>query len=274
MGAAMERALRARGMKCELTVTERAGDAYHLAARADADCVVAVGGDGTVNEIANALAIHDALLAILPLGSANVVARELRMPFHPEELADLIIRRSVREIDVGLHGTRRFLLGAGAGPDAAIVEAVHARRGQRLGKIAYVLPTLRVFWNYKYPKVHVRMDGEEVCDDGEYVIAGMCRYSAAVFPFTPKARIDDGLLDLCVMRRLNLPKMAWLAAAAWLPGFTRRRHVLYRQGREIEMTPVDGKRIPLQIDGDPAGALPATFRVQPRALRVIAPVPP
>jgi diacylglycerol kinase family enzyme len=59
-----------------------------------------------------------------------------------------------------------------------------------------------------------------------------------------------------------------------MPGFTRRRNVLYRQGREVEMSSLDGQRIPMQIDGDPAGGLPATFRVQPRALRVIAPVEP
>ena len=268
---ALTSALEARGVTSEVRITTRAGDAHAWAKEPGADCVVSAGGDGTLNEVANALAGANVPIATLPLGTANVVARELRTPTDPVALAEFIANGSTRAIDTGHAGDRLFLLGAGAGLDAAIVEVVHATRGKRLSFLSYVWPTVKTILGYGYPHISVEVDGETVCTDAHYVIVGNCSWSAGVFRATPKASLDDGLLDVCILRDLSILKILWLILLAQLPGFAERRAVTYRQGREVKLSSSTNARVPLQIDGDPAGELPATFTVKRRALIVIAP---
>lgn len=264
-------ALSAHGIGSECRVTEGPGDAGAWAAEPGADCVVSVGGDGTLNEVANALAGAGTPIATLPLGTANVVARELCAPNDPAALANLIAASSTRAIDAGRAGERIFLLGAGAGLDAAIVEIVHGSRGKKLSFLSYVWPTIRTIFTYAFQPITVSIDGETVCHDAHYVIVGNCSWSAGVFKATPKARLDDGLLDICILRNLGVLKILWLILLAQLPGFAERRAVVYRQGRKVELVSTSGARVPLQIDGDPAGELPATFEIEPKSLRIFAP---
>ena len=269
--AALASALGARGITAETRITTRAGDAGAWAREPGADCVVSVGGDGTLNEVANALAGAGIPIAALPLGTANVVARELRAPSGPAELAELIAGGTTRTIDAGRNGGRLFLLGAGAGLDAAIVEVVHANRGARLSFASYVWPTVRTILRYTYPPIAVEIDGETVCDDAHYVIVGNCSWSAGVFRATPNALLDDGLLDVCILRNLGVARILWLILLAQLPGFADRAAVVYRQGRTVRLASATGAPVPLQIDGDPGGHLPAEFTIDPQALTVIAP---
>lgn len=269
--AELAAALDVLGVGSDTRITKQAGDARGWAMEAGADCVVSVGGDGTLNEVANALAGSGVPIAALPLGTANVVATELRTPAKPGELARLIAAKSVRSIDFGRLGDRIFLLGAGAGLDAAIVEIVHANRGRRLSFLSYVWPTVKAILTYNYPPITVVVDGETVCGDAHYVIVGNCSWSAGVFRATPKAKLDDGVLDVCILRNLNVARILWLILLAMLPGFADRKPVMYRQGRHVRLESTTGERVPLQIDGDPGGQLPAAFAVVSRSLTVIAP---
>lgn len=271
VAAALAAALEARGVTNEVRITTRMGDAHAWAKEPGADCVVSVGGDGTLNEVANALAGANVPIATLPLGTANVVARELRTPTDPVALAEFIANDNTRAIDTGHAGERLFLLGAGAGLDAAIVEVVHATRGKQLSFLSYVWPAVKTILSYEYPRITVEVDGETICADAHYVIVGNCRWSAGVFRATPKASLDDGLLDVCILRNLSIGKILWLIFLAQLPGFADRRAVTYRQGLEVRLSSSTNARVPLQIDGDPAGELPETFTVKRRALTVIAP---
>lgn len=268
---ALYAALKARGASAERFITSERGEAQAEAARPGADYVVAVGGDGSANEVANGLRGSGATLAILPIGTANVVARELRTPWNPEKLADLIMSGRTRLLDTGEVNGRIFLQSGGAGLDAAVVARVHARRGKRMGYWRYVQPILQTVWTYRFPPIRVLVDGSLFCEDAGYAVAGNCRFSAGAFPLTPEARFDDGLLDVCVFRGLALPRIAKLAIASWMPGFAQRRDVLYIKARHIVFEPASGAPVPFQIDGDPSGLLPATFEVRPASLRVAAP---
>lgn len=263
--------LQARKLTAELVLTKQAGDNEKEAARPGADCVVAVGGDGSVNEIVNGLVGTSANLAILPAGTANVVAAELNIPPDASVVANLIEKGSARIMDAGLHNGRRFLLGAGAGLDAAIVKRVSERRGKRSSITKWVMPTIATCLTYAFPHMTVELDGEIITDDAQYVIIGICRYSAGVFPATPDAKIDDGLLDVCIMRGLNAIKLATLATAARSGRHIHRNDVDYTTCTRVRLTPNGQDPIPLQIDGDPAGALPVEFSIEPRAINIIAP---
>lgn len=263
--------LRDRIEDIELFLTGKAGDNEIEAARPGADCVVAVGGDGSVNEVVNGLKDTPASLAILPAGTANVIARELNIPPDPIVLADLIANGQSRVMDAGIHNERRFLLGAGAGLDAAIVKRVSERRGRRSGLSKWVVPSISTCLSYTFPHIRVEIDGETISDNAQYVVIGICRYSAGVFPATPHAKIEDGLLDVCIFHDLNPLKLATIACTAPFGKHIHRRDVIHQTGKHIRLLPNQENPIPLQIDGDPAGALPAEFTIEPEAIRVIAP---
>lgn len=266
-------ALEERDVTVQLFCTEKAGDARAEAAVATADIIAVVGGDGTLNEVLNGLPEGTyTALAILPVGTANVVARELGMAPDAQYVADRIVAGEVVAMDVGLHEAQRFLLGAGAGLDAAVAHAVHLGRGKKSSLIRWVLPALRVVWQYDYPKIRVVVDGAEVASDAEYVIIGNCRYSAGVFPATPHAEIGDHRLDICVMRKLTWARLLWLMVRVWRPDFIKASWIDYRQGQEICLTPATpGDSVLMQIDGDPAGHIPATFSVAEWSVRMIHP---
>ncbi|MEK7794838.1 MAG: diacylglycerol kinase family protein [Candidatus Hydrogenedentota bacterium] len=254
----------------ELRFTERKGDAEAFAGESGADVVVSVGGDGSANEVVNGMRGTSAALAILPMGTANVVARELKLPKRAIALGELIVSGQYRWMDVGMHAGRRFLLGAGAGLDAAIVSRVMANRAKKSSLWRWVWPTISTCFTYGFPKMQVHVDGELVSDEGQYALVGNCRFSAGVFRATPRAKIDDGLLDVCILRKLNWVKLMRHALLAPTNRFLRHPDVLYFQGKRVEFLPNDSEIPLLQVDGDPAGWIPATFSIEPRAVRVVA----
>ncbi len=261
--------LRAQGAEVDLEYTRQKGDAERFAAKPRADCVVSVGGDGTANEVANGVALSNAPMAILPVGTANAVAREIRSPVDPVLLGNLILNRSVKRIDAGKIQGRRFLLCAGAGPDAAVVHRVHAHRGNRMGLAAYFLPTLPTLLRYPYPRFQVTMDDGSVIEHVEYAVAANCRFSAGVFPVASEARIDDGLLDVVLFRDLSLVRMAYYAAMSYWKSMAKQKGVLYCKARKVRFD-APKETVHFQVDGDPAGFLPVVLEIESSGVEIIA----
>lgn len=262
---------RQQGIEVALHITAKAGDGQRTASVIDADCVAVVGGDGTVHEVLNGLGERRIRLAILPAGSVNVVARELHFPKRPERLAAWIAAGRTRPMDLLQCGGRRVILGGGAGFDAAVAARVTALRGERLGLSRWVLPTIQTAWTYAYPMIRVEVDGREVCERSPYVVVGNCPFSAGRFRATPRAKTDDGLLDVVAVKWLNPLRIISLAAGSWLPSFSERKDLVYVQGRHVHLEPVDDVAAPLQLDGDAAGMIPADFDVLPHASDVLMP---
>ncbi len=266
-------ALERRGLDVSLFETAQAGDARAEAGRSEVSIIAVVGGDGTLNEVLNGLPEGStAALAICPVGTANVVARELGMRPDPEWVAEAISGGEIRPMDIGLQGSRRFLLGAGAGLDAAVTKAVQESRGRKSSLLKWALPAIRVVLAYTWPRVRVTVDGEVIAAGAGYVIVGNCRYSAGVFPATPKADTADGLLDVCAFSNLTIPRLLWLLANVWRPSFVEKSWIAYRQGHDIRLEPAEGESPAyLQIDGDPAGTIPADFAVASWRVNMVVP---
>ena len=270
---ALHEALKACDIPVTLYTTTQAGDGHVEAGRTVADTVVVVGGDGTLNEVLNGLPeAFQGALVILPVGTANVVARELGMRSDPDFVADAIAAGNSVAMDVGVHNGQRFLLGAGAGLDAAVTHAVQSSRGSRSSLMKWVGPALRVMTSYTYPKIVVTVDGTQIAEPGEYVIVGNCRNSAGIFPATPQANISDQTLDICIFHHLNWFRLAWLLVRVWNPRFIEAPWITYLQGRHITLEPLSADDpVLLQIDGDPAGELPATFTLMDWTVNMIRP---
>ena len=259
------------GWESSLQASEAAGHATELARSAATrglDAVVACGGDGTVNEVANGLAGSTTALVVVRGGTANVWAKEARLPRDAEGAVRLLIEGETRTIDLGRAGDRYFLLMAGVGFDATIVRRVSGALKRRLGAAAYLLHGLRCAITYRTVPAELSADGEAQPGGLYWLLLGNTRSYAGVLNLTHQAKVDDGRLDLCLLRRGGLLRLAWLAPWVLLGRHHRRAHVFYRQVASLEVrTP----GLPVQVDGEYLTETPLRFAVAPRALRVVVP---
>ncbi|WP_129630206.1 diacylglycerol/lipid kinase family protein [Candidatus Oscillochloris fontis] len=263
---------RERGWSVELTPTRAPGDGVRLAyeaARQGYDLVVAAGGDGTINEVINGLVGSSTALATLPLGTMNVWARELRLPLQPRLAAQAMLSWKVQPIDLGRAGDRYFLLMAGIGFDAAITAGVRADEKRRFGALAYVLRGIEQAINVRGARSRIKLDGRTISGRVLMVVIGNSQLYGGVVKITHRASIDDGLLDVCVIRGDN-----GLSALRHLFAILRRRYshdheIEYYRARSIQVTTTP--RLPVQVDGDAIGQTPMLFTVAPRALYALMP---
>lgn len=269
------------GIEVELARTEGPGHAGQLATAAVAAgyrVVVAAGGDGTINEVLGALAGTDCALGILPWGTGNVFAREAGFPRTLRAQCKVIRKGRTRVLDTAVCSGKHFFLMAGAGFDAYSLAQLHDGRLKKgLGLLAYVVGGVRALVRYRYPDIEVELpDGRT--DAGSFVLVSNTRLYGAFFRFHPDGDPADGLLDIFVLRRKGpghlvsvILRLVWTALfpgamAQWLM-FLRRQGVY----RCSSVTLRSKAAVPLQLDGDFHGHLPATITVDPASLRVIVP---
>ena len=256
------------GREVSLEESREPGWMARRAAQADAGtaAVIAVGGDGTVNEVARGLAGRGIPLAVLPAGTLNLLARVYRLPEDPEGLIQLLHGGKTLPLDLGTAGERVFLSCAGAGFDAEVIRSLHRSRRGPIRIWHYLPHLLAQLARPLSPRIRAHLDGK---DPGAFsqVIVGNLPLYAGILRFTPDARADDGLLDVALFRggrRRDLLRYA--AAAAW---GRRADDVLLRRAREVRLEAPDP--LPLQLDGDEAGTLPALLSVRPAAIRLVVP---
>jgi diacylglycerol kinase (ATP) len=259
------------GCQVELRETEAAGHAERLARDADPvrhDVVVAAGGDGTINEVANGLAGVPLPLAIIPLGTANVLAAEIGLRTDPASVADALAHGAPRPITVGAANGRRFIVMAGIGFDAQVVDEVSVSLKRWLGKGAYVAAFLHQLLAFPFPTYRVRVDGAEW--QAASVILANGRFYAGRFVVAPDANIRLPHLEVCLFgRRGRLAAIGYGLAliAGRLPGLKSFRIV--PAARRVEIAGPPGA--PVQGDGDIIARLDVVIDVLPEALQLVFP---
>ena len=262
----LTRRLAALGIPCEVTETRGPGDGGALARSVDPHrcrAIVVIGGDGTVNDVINGPVPAGVPVGQLPFGTSNVLAASLGLTREPAGIVDAIRRGRTRRIDLVERDGHRFAAIAGIGFDAYVVSALSRRRSGTITKLDYVLPFTRAMLHYPFPPLRVRVDSRTAGEDVGFVILGNVADYAAFFRITPRARPDDGLLDVCIFQgRGRLDVLRYMSAA------TCGLHVAFPdvrcvRGREVVVEAGGGEEVPVEIDGDPAGSLPARFRVLP-----------
>ena len=270
------------GTEATLKLTSAPGDARRLAAEAlteGFDTVVAAGGDGTVNEVLNGLGdapegFGRARLGVLPLGTVNVFARELGIPFRASRAWDCIRRNKETQIDLpwvqyradGKQQARYFAQLAGAGLDASAVELVEWNLKKRVGPLAYVIAGLQAL--RKPPAVITANAGERKASGG-LVLIGNGRLYGGPFRVFPRADLRDGVLDVCIFPKVNWFTLARCGPQLLLRGTLPASSVQVFQAARIELT--GQTRTPVEVDGEFLGELPATFSLAPSKLRVVVP---
>lgn len=266
--------LRRAGVSVELLKTRGPGHARELAGdcASSVDVLLSAGGDGTLNEVVNGVvdARSDTPIAILPTGATNVVAAELAVPKDLQAEVMLAVEGRVRRLDAGCVEGHYFTLCVGAGLDASIVAAVERRRSDRgISRRHYLVPAFREAINYRYPRLRVLVDGVIADQSATFVVVGNIGRYGGLFRLFEDASPEDGLLDVCCLhgRRLtDLMRYAWAAFRGTLP---EMKDVVYYRGKRITLEA--DENVPIQIDGDPAGRLPVTLTVLPRAVSFCVP---
>jgi YegS/Rv2252/BmrU family lipid kinase len=264
--------LRLRGWEVEEHRTEAAGHATELARRAaerGCDAVIAVGGDGTVNEAINGLAGSDSALAVIPAGTANVWAHEVRLPRHPAAVARLLDQGDLRRIDLGMVNDRYFLLMASLGVDSIVVSAIPPWAKRTFGRMAYVSRGLREAVTFPAVPARIVVDGERRDADLLMVVVGNTRSYGGVLKITNLAIADDGQLDMVLYNGSGIGRIVNYVARTFIGRHVRAPGALYRSAETIAIE--TATPLPIQVDGDLAGQTPARFSIARGALRVIVP---
>ena len=255
----------------EIVFTERAGHARELAAdfvRRGFSPIIAWGGDGTVNEVASALAFQDAVMGIVPTGSGNGLARELGISLRPERAIATAARGIDRTIDVGELGGRLFVNLAGVGLDASVASLFNRLAGR--GLLRYVQATLSTVFSYVAEAYTITAGGETFEHRALIVELANGRQYGNGALIAPQAKLDDGLLDLVVVGPLSPLRVLWGVRRLFNGTIDQAPEVSTRTASSITISAEQPIRF--HVDGEVAqGTESLTAIVHPGALRIRAP---
>jgi YegS/Rv2252/BmrU family lipid kinase len=268
------------GAECDLSVTTHRGDAERIvagwlategAASPARRCVVACGGDGTVQEVVHAMLAtpSDTVLGLLPSGRCNDFASAMSLCGDERRMTETLLGGRTRRVDVGRVNGRAFCSIAAMGFDAAVARLVNDSRLPLKGSLAYLLGVLRVLWTYRPVSVRLTLDDEHV--EGPIFLAATANTATygGRMKIAPGARVDDGLLDVCLVSPVSRRRVLRL-----IPRVIRGEHVSLpevRMFRVRRMSVASDEPSEVWADGEFVARTPLTIEVDPGALHIVVP---
>lgn len=266
--------MKSRGITVEVRPTTGPKDAARLAADAAREGfpeVIVSGGDGTINEALQGLVGTGVRLAVWPRGTANVLGHELQLPRRLESLADVIAAGNVRRAHVGRvtmerSGEQRyFLLMAGIGIDAAIVDRVRPGLKKRVGKAAFWYSGLENFARWRPKPFVLEIEGQR--HEATFAALGKTPRYGGNLAITPRARLDQAHFEISLIESLNRLRYLKLLPFAMFGGIPESmKGISYLRASEVRAT---GDDVLVQVDGELIGSLPMTFTVTPHVIEVV-----
>lgn len=262
----------------EVFVTKKPHDAASFAKDAVAagvDAVAIYGGDGTVMEVVRGMMGSDIPLAILPGGTANVLATELKIPKELKGACELIASQTfdVRTIDVGRLNKQHFILRVGLGFEADMMKGADRDIKNRFGRLAYVISTAKALTQLKEVKYHLEIDGKEYDSKGiTCIVANSGNIGFGDLSLNNNIDVSDGLLDVVIVRHVNIGLFAHSVAVLLCKERKNNVEVVHHwQGKDIKVTSTP-KQI-VQCDGEVLEKVPVHVKIVPGAIRIIVPLP-
>lgn len=253
------------------------------AARAGVERIIVAGGDGTLSEVVTGLMTcglaGQVELGLLPLGTGGDFARTLGIPRDPEAAARQLVGAKARPVDAGrVRFCRRdgstaescFVNSATWGISGLVVDLVERASAKVPGTLAFLVGTLRALAQYRVRPVRIAVDGATVFE-GPLVLATASngQWFGGGMHLAPRARIDDGLLEVVIIPEMPIPSLV-----RRLPDLYRGTHinvdrVAYHQGRVVEVEALAGET-PIEVDGEPLGRVPLRVEVVPGAVKLLS----
>lgn len=262
----------------DLVITKERCDGICLAKKAikdGVDIIAVYGGDGTVMEVASGLQSTDIPMAIFPGGTGNILSEELGIPQNLEEACKLITqpeKSKIRAIDLGMTNDEKlpaFALRAGLGLEAAMLEGTDRELKERYGIFGYIMGATQALQNIKEARYNLVLDGEpKECLGLSCVIANAGYFGVPGLVLDPKIKVDDGLLDVFVIRKMDLVQLFSLAATIVGKNEIKDSALHWQvQSVSIESDPVQST----QADGEMWGESPIDIKVNKGGLKVLVP---
>jgi diacylglycerol kinase (ATP) len=275
--------LSAKGIHAELAETSGPGHATEIAQTATREgrqLVITCGGDGTLNEVVNGLAGsangHRVPLALLPGGTANILAKELNFSWNILHAAGQIGSGEIREIALGLatpveHPERKryFLSVAGAGPDGMIVYSVDLELKARVGILAYWYQGIREVLRYKFPLFSVRAGDRHV--QATLVVVGRTKHYGGPFKITDQADLFEDQFEMVALTTRSGFRYLTYLPTLWMGNLRKVPGIHFWKSESIVCEPLDSNPVYAQLDGEPFARLPVEFSIVPRALKLLLP---
>lgn len=268
------------GWSTELIQTAHQGDAARharSAAEHGAHLVLVAGGDGTINEAANGLSGTDTVLGIVPVGTGNILAHQLRMPILSvvaplvREVGDALTKGRIQRVDMGVVNERQFICWAGLGLDAEIATQMEPRprHVKRLRTLPYIITGFAVASEYRGVRSSFHIEGRTFRTRTLMAVASNIQLYAAFFQIAPHARMDDGLLDIFVFKGMDFSYALKYILQSMTARHLESPDVMYALASQMNV--VTTPQVAVHLDGDPYGTTPANFGVIPGSLRLLIP---
>ena len=269
------------GSEIEIWETQERGSAIEMARdRAhEVDRVIAVGGDGTLNEALTGLmearreGREIAALGFLPSGTANAAARAFGCTDQPEVAAARLAKAATREVDVGMvehaGGTRPFLIRFGAGLDAAVIEELNAQRTGVMGFLGLLRSSpriVRTMSRYRAPEIEITVDGSDFGTAASVVLPNVAEVGLQA-TVAEEADPSDGKIDVLSVPLPSKWSIVRLGLRMLLSSLKKAPDVKHTRGEKVHLS--SRKEVPFQIDGEPMGTLPVDVRMEQRAVRLL-----
>lgn len=266
--------LKSKGYTADILYTEKKGHAENLArqaVKASPMLIIAAGGDGTFNEVVNGIAGSEVPMAILPLGTTNVLAKELNVPEDVDEALEVAIKGNPKTVSLGriapaghsLPATCYFVLMAGIGFDGEAVFGVNEILKKFSGKGAYIYSGIKTLSGFKPAELFFYIDGKTF--SGYTAIIGKSAKYGGHYMITPDAKLSDPFLYVCLFKGKNRSDFLRYTLGIFMGRHLRFEDVEYMKATTIE---VNG-RAHIQIDGDYFGKTPVMVDIVPNIVRLI-----
>jgi YegS/Rv2252/BmrU family lipid kinase len=236
------------------------------------DLVIAAGGDGTVSAVADALAGSNTPLGIIPMGTANVLARELNIPLDLHAASQLLVgEHDIRTIDAMRVNGRHYVTQLGVGLDAMMIRDTSTEQKRRFGKVAYVWTAVRGLAGIHPHRFTIEIDGNAIeTRASQVIVANVGMLGQPPFRYGPDIRLDDGRLDVCVSKARHLFHYIGLFWHVVTSQHKVDPNIRYFQA-EDHVVIAPKHPLPVQADGEILGETPVRVDVVPGAIRVIVP---
>ncbi|HUK32081.1 MAG TPA: diacylglycerol kinase family protein [Candidatus Acidoferrum sp.] len=267
------------GIEAEMIPTDAPGAAGKLARRAvdgGSQLIVVCGGDGTLNEAINGIAGSKVPVALLPAGTANILAKELGIPWNIPRAAAQLLRGMPVRIALGLmtpvadpDSRRYFLSVAGAGADGAIVHALDPAMKLKTGIIAYWMEGFKQLMSYKFPRF--RVTEATGTNEATLIIVGRTKHYGGPFSITTGADLFSNEFELALFQTQSKLRFVTYLPATWTGMVRRMNDVHFMKTKSVTCDPPTGETVYAQVDGEEWHSLPAEFTIVPDALTLVVP---
>ena len=253
--------------------TKKPGDAILKASLAclEYDTIIVAGGDGTLHEVVNGLAFsrQHVKLGIIPGGTSNDFAKALQIPLNAMEACKVIGRRNIKEVDLGHINHKIFINIAAGGILTGVSYEVPSKLKTYFGHLAYYAKGLEKLPHLKPAKLKINTPGFSIEDEFMLFLVANSKSVGGFEHLAPKAKINDGFLDLIAVKQVNIGEFFGLVTKLIRGHHTEHPKVIYKHTQYVDIS--SREIVPLNTDGEYAGNLPCTIRVLPKHLKVLTP---